>query len=168
MLPLYFTRSLQPIHRSVKFKLSIARIHNARGQLRPSSRFIVQNDGLCDSLHGLAHLLAMPLQRLSRCPRVERRFLNRPRKIVFGTARQRDYRNEGNPQAVLGGWRTSCDGFDLPGGRSFAGFEGAEGLVFLPLIFNSIESVDSDQPLIEFTNPQVPSFPGSEHVATDE
>jgi hypothetical protein len=101
MLPLYFTRSLQPIHRSVKFKLSIARIHNARGQLRPSSRFIVQNDGLCDSLHGLAHLLAMPLQRLSRCPRVERRFLNRPRKIVFGNARQRDYRNEGNPQAGL-------------------------------------------------------------------
>jgi hypothetical protein len=168
MLPLYFTRSLQPIHRSVKFKLSIARIHNARGQLRPSSRFIVQNDGLCDSLHGLAHLLAMPLQRLSRCPRVERRFLNRPRKIVFGNARQRDNRNEGNPQAVLGVWRTACDGFDLPGGRSFAGFEGAEGLVFSPLIFNSIESVDSDQPLIEFTNPQVPSFPGSEHVATDE
>ena len=28
-------------------------------------------------------------------------------------------------------------------------FEGAEGLVFLLLIFNSIESVDSDQPLIE-------------------
>jgi hypothetical protein len=52
---------------------------------------------------------------------------------------------------------------DLP-----AVFEGSEGLVYLPLIFNSIESVDSDQPLIEFTNPQVPSFPGSEHVATDE
>jgi hypothetical protein len=30
--------------------------------------------------------------------------------------------------APLGGWRTVLDIFDLPGGRSFAIFEGAEGL----------------------------------------
>jgi hypothetical protein len=30
-------------------------------------------------------------------------------------------------------------------------FEGAEILVFLPLIFNSIERIHSDQPLIELT-----------------
>jgi hypothetical protein len=37
-------------------------------------------------------------------------------------------------------------------------FEGAEGLVFLPLIFNSIEKINSDQPLIELTDFQAPHF----------
>ena len=39
--------------------------------------------------------------------------------------------------------------FDLPGGRSFVFFEGAEGLTFLLRFFNSPEGVNPDRALFE-------------------
>ena len=47
----------------VKFKLLIAAIRNAHGLWSAALQFVIQNDGLRDFLHGLAHLLALPLHR---------------------------------------------------------------------------------------------------------
>jgi hypothetical protein len=47
--------------RLVKFKLLIAAIRNAHGLLRTALQFVIQDHGLRDFLHGLAHLLALPL-----------------------------------------------------------------------------------------------------------
>jgi hypothetical protein len=44
-------------------------------------------------------------------------------------------------QSELGGWRSLRDGFDLPGGRPFVVFEGAEVLASLPLIEHAKESI---------------------------
>jgi hypothetical protein len=47
-----------------------------------------------------------------------------------------------------GGWPTFSDGFDFPGGRSFAVFEGAEGFTFLLRVGNSADGVYSDQAVV--------------------
>jgi hypothetical protein len=41
-------------------------------------------------------------------------------------------------------FRAGGAAFDLPGGRSFAGFEGAEGLTFLLGVGNSVDGVNRD------------------------
>jgi len=61
-----FQRSFSLCLRIVKFKLSIAAIRYAHKLLRAPLQFIVQDDGLSDFLHGLAHLLALSLHRAIR------------------------------------------------------------------------------------------------------
>src|SRR5258708_37813576 len=46
------------------------------------------------------------------------------------------------------GWPTLSDGFNLPGGRSFAVFEGAEGFTFLLRVGVSADGVYSDQAVV--------------------